>query len=466
MGEVHRKSSGLYRLFDKVTRGQMAWAPMPEIYNRIVIGERSYDHVAGAEAYKAQLKAYFPADAAAIDRYVDLVVQANRAAKGFFGARALPPSVPEAASEQARSTFAPFADRTVLQVMDELTDNAELKAVWCGNYGDYCNSPAEAAFAVHAMVLHHYIDGASYPVGGAPRIARTMADTIRAGGGVCLVSAEVVGMTIHNGRVVGVQTADGTMLRAKRVVSAIGISQTVPLLAHGDAALAAPLQAQTAELGTTQCFTVLNIGLNAANGELGMHSGNLWLHPSNDLRGNLTRYKAKPSGAPMPLCFITHPSQRDPSWDERHPGRSTMDVCGLTDWTVFERFAGTKWMRRGAEYDELKAGLTEHLLGLATKHFPQIQGRVAVAELATPLSFNHFLNRSSGNFMGYEQTPRRFAQRWMRAHGPVKGLYFTGQDVTAAGVSGAMVGGLVTASAVVGRDLFQELKPHKETSHA
>jgi all-trans-retinol 13,14-reductase len=54
----------------------------------------------------------------------------------------------------------------------------------------------------------------------------------------------------------------------------------------------------------------------------------------------------------------------------------------------------------------------------------------------------------------------------MRAHGPVKGLYFTGQDVTAAGVSGAMVGGLVTASAVVGRDLFQELKPHKETSHA
>ena len=83
---------------------------------------------------------------------------------------------------------------------------------------------------------------------------------------------------------------------------------------------------------------------------------------------------------------------------------------------------------------------------------------MAHAELATPLSFNHFLNRTQGNFMGFEQTPKRFAQRWMRAHGPVEGLYFSGQDVAAAGVSGAMVGGLVAASAVLGRDLFRELR--------
>jgi all-trans-retinol 13,14-reductase len=133
-----------------------------------------------------------------------------------------------------------------------------------------------------------------------------------------------------------------------------------------------------------------------------------------------------------------------------------MDVCGLTDWSVFERFAGTEWMRRGAEYAQLKAGLTDYLLAEAVRHFPQIRGRAAHAELATPLSFNHFLNRSRGNFMGFEQTPRRFAQRWMRAHAPMQGLYFSGQDV--AGVSGAMVGGLVAASAVLGRGLFRELK--------
>jgi all-trans-retinol 13,14-reductase len=105
----------------------------------------------------------------------------------------------------------------------------------------------------------------------------------------------------------------------------------------------------------------------------------------------------------------------------------------------------------------MTASLREDLLAVALKHYPQIGGHIAHAELATPLTFNHFLNRSHGNFMGYEQTPLRFAQRWMRAHGPVKGLFFGGQDVTAAGVSGAMVSGLVAASAVLERDLFREL---------
>lgn len=30
------------------------WAPMPEIYNRIIAGSRKYDHSAGAQGYKDQ----------------------------------------------------------------------------------------------------------------------------------------------------------------------------------------------------------------------------------------------------------------------------------------------------------------------------------------------------------------------------------------------------------------------------
>jgi len=458
MGEVHRKSSGLARLFAKVTRGQLEWASMPDVYNRIIVADKTYDYVSGADAFKDRMKAYFPAEAKAIDQYVDLVLQANRAAKAFFGERALPQTVTEAVNTEAQTLFAPYSQRTVLEVMNELTDNAELKAVLCGHYGDYCNTPAQASFAIHAMVIAHYLDGASYPVGGAPRIALTMADTVRAAGGSCLVGADVTAMVIENGRAIGVRMADGAVVGARRVVSSIGIQQTLPMLAGNETPETQALSAASGTLGPTQCYAVLNIGLNAENGELGIHPANVWAHPSNDLSANLQRYVANPMQEPMPLYFMTHPSLRDPSWPARYPGRSTMDICGLTDWSVFSRFAGTEWMRRGAEYDDMKAKLSNDLLETAYKYFPQIRGRVAHSELSTPLSFNHFLNRSHGNFMGYEQTPKRFSQRWMRAHGPVKGLYFSGQDVSAAGVSGAMVGGLVAASAVLGRDLFRELK--------
>jgi all-trans-retinol 13,14-reductase len=39
----------------------------------------------------------------------------------------------------------------------------------------------------------------------------------------------------------------------------------------------------------------------------------------------------------------------------------------------------------------------------------------------------------------------------------VPNLYLSGQDVAAAGVSGAVVGGAVAASAVLGRDVFADL---------
>src|SRR4051794_25632705 len=47
MGDVHRPGSRLRAVFDYVSDGALQWAPMPEVYNRIVIGDRRYDYVAG-----------------------------------------------------------------------------------------------------------------------------------------------------------------------------------------------------------------------------------------------------------------------------------------------------------------------------------------------------------------------------------------------------------------------------------
>jgi all-trans-retinol 13,14-reductase len=60
--------------------------------------------------------------------------------------------------------------------------------------------------------------------------------------------------------------------------------------------------------------------------------------------------------------------------------------------------------------------------------------------------------------MSFAPTPERYQQRWTRAFSPVKGLFFSGQDVAMGGVSGAMVGGLLAASAALGRDMFRELR--------
>src|SRR5829696_5245380 len=75
MGEVHRPTSTLRRLFDYISGGKLEWAPMPDIYNRVVIDDRVYEYPSGATAFKSRMKEYFPDEAAAIDRYVELVLR-------------------------------------------------------------------------------------------------------------------------------------------------------------------------------------------------------------------------------------------------------------------------------------------------------------------------------------------------------------------------------------------------------
>src|SRR5579884_3289799 len=55
------------RLFDGVTGGRLQWSRMADVYDRVVIGDRSYDYVAGAEAWRDRMLGYFPRERKAID---------------------------------------------------------------------------------------------------------------------------------------------------------------------------------------------------------------------------------------------------------------------------------------------------------------------------------------------------------------------------------------------------------------
>jgi len=77
-----------------------------------------------------------------------------------------------------------------------------------------------------------------------------------------------------------------------------------------------------------------------------------------------------------------------------------------------------------------------------------------VAELSTPLSTRHFMNYQRGEAYGLSAMPSRFDLRCLAPQTSVRNLYLTGQDVCLLGVAGALMGGLLTASAVLGRNLM------------
>ena len=69
-------------------------------------------------------------------------------------------------------------------------------------------TPSESAFAIHALIVQHYSNGAWYPRGGSSRIARTMEQVIERSGGECRICHDVVEILVENGQVTGVKAVD------------------------------------------------------------------------------------------------------------------------------------------------------------------------------------------------------------------------------------------------------------------
>jgi phytoene dehydrogenase-like protein len=82
---------------------------------------------------------------------------------------------------------------------------------------------------------------------------------------------------------------------------------------------------------------------------------------------------------------------------------------------------------------------------------------VAYAELATPLTFEHFTGAPSGTIYGYPATPDKFRKRWLAPKTPIRNLYLTGTDASILGVMGALMGGVATASTLLGPAGFPEI---------
>lgn len=453
IGELNQGNS-VRSAFDYLTEGRLEWHPMPDVYDRIVIGEGTYDFPSGRERFRQRMKKYFPNEGSAIDRYIHIVEDAARASQLYFADKALPAPMSFLAGGLMRRKFLRYSDRTTAEVLSDLTNNKELIAVLTGQWGDYGLPPARSSFGVHALVARHYFGGAAYPVGGASEIAAGIAPLIEREGGQILVSAEVTEILLDQaGRAVGVKMADGREFHAKTIISDAGAYNTFAGLLSAKAAAGSGLIRKIKALPASMSHLCLYVGLKRREGEPEFEGTNLWVYPGPDHDSNVAKFAENPD-APFPVVFISFPSSKDPAFAQKYPDSSTIEVVAPAHYSWFEQWADQRWKKRGEDYDALKERFAERLRNELELNVPAAHGRIDFAELSTPLSTRHFANYQRGEIYGLTATPERFRIKELRATTPIKNLYLTGQDVTSLGVTGALFGGVVCASAVFGKNLM------------
>jgi all-trans-retinol 13,14-reductase len=164
-----------------------------------------------------------------------------------------------------------------------------------------------------------------------------------------------------------------------------------------------------------------------------------------------------PEHAELPLLYASFPAAKDPDFQNRYPGRSTIELITLADHTPYARWEQQAWQKRGADYEAAKERMTERMLDRFFEVMPTLKGRIDHCELSTPLSTRHFTNYAHGEIYGLSHTPERFRNRELSVHTPIRGLYLTGQDLVSCGIGGALSSAMLTATVLLKRNLFKEL---------
>ncbi|MGB2253195.1 MAG: phytoene desaturase family protein, partial [Flavobacteriaceae bacterium] len=258
-------------------------------------------------------------------------------------------------------------------------------------------------------------------------------------------------------KAIGVQMKDGRKFYAKNVVSSTGIFNTYEKLIPSAVLKKHKMQKQLQKVNPSVAHACLYIGLKGSPEALQLPKNNLWIYPEKGDHDSIVANYLKDPQAPFPVVYISFPAAKDPSWSDRYPDRSTIDIITLLPFDLVKQWEGTQWMKRGKDYEQLKAEMSDRLLEILYQQLPHLKGKVDHQELSTPLTTQNFVNYKEGEIYGIDHTPERFKQKFLEPRTPIKNFYLTGQDIVSAGVGGAMFSGVVTASAMQGKNLIKRI---------
>ncbi|KAM6040680.1 all-trans-retinol 13,14-reductase isoform 2-T2 [Chlamydotis macqueenii] len=462
-------------MVDQLTEGQLQWARLPAVYDAVVLGEtgggRTYRLYSGKKEYFQNLKEQFPGEEAAIDEFERLLKSVDRGTMLVGVLKMIPRPLAALLCRSGLlprlSPFCRLASRSVKEVVDGLTANRQLRAVFSYIFPTYGVAPSKASFSLHSILVSHFLHGAWYPKGGAGEIPFHIIPVIRKAGGNVLGRAPVQRILLDSqGKACGVSVKKGQDLVnvfAPIIISDAGIFNTYERLLPEEAWALPEIQSQLRMVTHGEGGFSVFVGLNGSSEELGLEPTNYFMYSGTDLDEIMSRYLAssrEEAAKNIPFLFVTCPSAKDPTWETRHPGKSTLAVVTFAKYEWFEEWKDKEVNKRGDDYEELKKTFVDTIMQAVFKLYPRIEDRIEYVSGGTPLTNQHYIASPRGEIYGVDHTISRLQAKTIaaiRAQTAVPNLYLTGQDLCVVGFTGALQGAFICASAVLQRNLYADL---------
>ncbi len=333
---------------------------------------------------------------------------------------------------------------TLAQLLDKHVKDSGLRALLSVFWGYYGLPPSELSGFYYAVATGGMIkDRVCYVKSRSQYLSNAIVETIEQQGGRVELETEVSRITVQDGRVSGVVTADGKTYPARAVISNASVPATLNMLPGG----AVPEDYRR----------------KIAGYQPSLSSFIVWLGLNRELRGTIDGYEIflGEDGDPEEgyrACLncdhhkaglgVTIYDNAFPGYSA--PGTSTVTIIMLSGYMPWKRFEADYFAGRKESYRKEKDRITDILIERAEKSLiPGLRSMIEVKEAATPLTNVRYTRNPAGAIYGFEQSMDNAFMSRLANTTPVKGLYLAS--------AWGNPGGGYTAVMMAGRNTFLAL---------
>lgn len=398
---------------------------------RIIYPE--HDFIAGTspEAFTAQLKGLFPAEAENIDRIFAEFQAFYRHFDRYLDLR-LPGRLKLCLVPLLYWRIIKMSCLNCSQVIARYTRNEKLRALISSIWG-FLGLPPQRLAAFYFLIVfreYHYYPN-SFVRGGFVRMFEAMVKMIRESGSEVMFNTTVKNIvTDGRRRLKAVVTDKSGRLEAGAMISTADCFSTLNSLPD-DQRLKQDYRKKTRSFEKSISAFQVYLGLKVPARELGMDHFMFFLNSSYD---HSASFEASLRGdyANSVISAVDH-AQLDPGLVP--PGKGQLLIFTLDNYANWQGLTQE-------EYKKKKTDTARLLIARLEKYLPGLSGDIEIMEIATPLTMERFGSSPEGAIYGLAQTPDQASINRLPQETRIKGLFLAGAWTRpGGGIHGCLVSG-------------------------
>ncbi len=366
---------------------EVEWLKIPDAYRMIVDGAQKLDVTMpfGTQAYIDKMEEYVPGSRQSVTNFFELCQEVVDGI-GYIGKSKGNPD-----KKVLTGTYANFL-KTASYTLDQVEKALKIPSKACEILNAYwCYIGVETSrvnFTIFAAMMLKFISGgAVIPKNRSHEISLAFEKRIRAFGGDIMYSTKVDKILTEDGKVAGVQTADGQKISAKHVIS--NASKHIVYSSMLDQTPKMSKESNARRIGGKGY--VAYFGLNKTKEELGLTDYSYFIYPSTDTN---KMYESLSSREGDPLQAVVCLNNANPDCSPK--GTSMLSITTIYTDDAWDGVDEKNYVKAKNDIAKKMIARFESVVGV------KISDAIEEVEVASPQTFARYTGAYDGGIYGYE----------------------------------------------------------------